>query len=329
MKYVLKRILKMDYKNFFNTLEKIKIDSHRSKFIIFFDVIFTCLKFKVGYMDYYLLKMYEMNMQEKSTYLGRGKNNDLVEKLNKKEDLHLLNNKIDTNKLLNKYLKRDWSYLGDKDISKFLKDNKKFIAKPSNGQCGKGIEIIESKKFKTEKDIIKYLEKNNLDVFEELIKQHKELNKLNDTSVNTIRIVSIYNHKVFFVGACMRIGNKNFVDNFESGGMTAKVDVDTGVVLSPAIDKKGNLYYKHPISKEKIQGFKIPYYNETLKMISEMATCVPTIRYVGWDIAITDKGPVLVEANPLPGTQITQMPYPGEKKCGCLPKIEEALNYKI
>jgi phage tail tube protein FII len=34
-----------------------------------------------------------------------------------------------------------------------------------------------------------------------------------------------------------RVGNNNFVDNFESGGMTAKVDVDSGIVLSPAIDK--------------------------------------------------------------------------------------------
>lgn len=329
MKYILKRILKMDYKNFFSTINKIKKDSGKSKITIFFDLVFTCLKYKAGYMDYYLLKMYEMNEKEKSTYLVRGKNNELIEFLNKKSDINLLNNKIETNKLLSKYLKRDWSYVGDPNIDKFFKKHAKFIAKPSDGQCGKGIEMIETKKYKSFGSLLTYLKDNNLDLVEELINQHHLLNKINSSSVNTVRIVSIYNKKVFNIGACFRIGNDKFVDNFESGGMTAKVDVDSGLVLSPAIDKAGNVYYKHPKTKEQIEGFKIPFYNESLKMIAEMVKKVPTIRYVGWDIAITDRGPVLVEANPLPGSQITQMPYPGGKKEGCLPKINEALKYKM
>ena len=319
----------MDYKNFFKIIKKIAKETKKLSFLIFLDIVYTGIKFKAGYMDYYLLKMYEMNDKEKSTYLVRGKNNDLIQKLNKKSDIHILNNKIETNKLLSKYLKRNWSYLDDKNINKFINNNSKFIAKPSNGQCGKGIEIIDNKKFKGAEQVLNYLRENSLDLVEEIIKQHKLLNKINPSSVNTIRIVSIYNKKVFYVGACFRIGNKKFVDNFESGGMTAKVDVETGIVLSPAIDKAGNVYYNHPVTKAKIEGFKIPYYEEALKLIAEMTKLVPTIRYIGWDIAITENGPVLVEANPLPGSQITQMPYPGGKKEGCLPKINEALNYKI
>lgn len=329
MKYVLKRILKMDYKNFFLTIGKISKETGKLKIIIFFDLTFTCLKYKAGYMDYFLLKMYDMTEKEKSTYLVRGKNNELVEKLNTKSDIHLLNNKIETNKLLNKYLKRDWSYLDDPSLAIFLKKHQKFIAKPSDGQCGKGIELIDTKNFKDDQAIIKYLKSQKLDLLEELIIQHKKLNKINDSSVNTLRIVSIYNEKTFFIGACFRVGNNNFVDNFESGGMTAKVDVDNGVVLSPAVDKAGNIYYNHPQTKAKIAGFKFPFYEETLLMIAEMSKKVPTIRYIGWDISITDEGPVLVEANPLPGSQITQMPYPGGKKEGCLPKINAALNYKV
>ena len=329
MKYILNRIIRMDYNNFFAIIKKIKKTSKKSGIYIFFDIVFTGLRFKAGYMDYYLLKMYEMNNKEKSTYLVRGKNNELVNKLNKKADIHILNNKIETNKLFNKYLKRDWSYIGDPHIDLFLKKHSRFIAKPSDGQCGKGIEIIETKKFKSTKALLEYLKNNNLDLVEELIKQHKEIAKINNSSVNTIRIVSIYNYKTFYIGACMRIGNGNFVDNFESGGMTAKVDPEKGIVLSPAIDKVGNIYYNHPKTKTKIEGFKIPFYEETLKMIAEMTKMVPTLRYVGWDISITPKGPVLVEANPLPGSQITQMPYPNGKKEGCMPKINEALNYKM
>jgi len=150
-----------------------------------------------------------------------------------------------------------------------------------------------------------------------------------DWATFTIRIVTILNQKTFFIGACFRIGNKNFVDNFESGGMTARVDVDKGIVIGPGIDKVGNIFTKHPVTKTKIVDFEFPFYKETLKLIEEMTKIVPTIRYIGWDIAITAKGPVLIEANPLPGSQITQMPYPGYKKEGCLPKINKALKGEI
>jgi glutathione synthase/RimK-type ligase-like ATP-grasp enzyme len=199
MKYVLKRILKMNYKNFFSVINKIKKETKKSKLVVFFDLVFTCLKYKAGYMDYFLLKMYDMTEKEKSTYLVRGKNNELVEKLNKNTDIHLLNNKIETNKILNKYLKRDWSYLEDPDLDIFLKSHQRFIAKPSNGQCGKGIEIIDSKKFNNKAAMISYLKNKSLDLLEELILQHKELNKINNSSVNTLRIVSIYNSKLFLL----------------------------------------------------------------------------------------------------------------------------------
>ncbi len=328
MKYLIERVFKMNYKNLFEKINLIHLETDKSKITIFMDIVYTGIRFKAGYMDYFLLKMYEMTNKEKATYLVRGLNSKLVKTLNKKEDIHLLNNKIETNKLLKDYLKRDWSYLDDKDIDKFLKKHSKFIAKPSDGQCGKGIEIIEVNKFKDLTALKQHLKKNNLDLLEEIVKQHKSIDKINSSSVNTIRIVTIYNDKLFLIGACFRIGNNNFVDNFESGGMTAKVNVDKGIVLSPAVDKKENIYYKHPVSKQEIVGFKFPYYKETIKMINKMSLLVPTIKYIGWDIAITNNGPVLIEANPLPGSQITQMPYPNGKKEGCLPKIKEALAYR-
>lgn len=325
LKYIIQRIFKIDYKNFFNKIKLIHKETKRSSIVIFFDIIITCLKYQAGYMDYYLLKMYNMNNKEKSTFLVRGTNNYLINLLNKKEDIYLLNNKIETNKLFDKFLKREWNYTNNKSVLEFIKNHKKFIAKPSDGQCGKGIKIIETKYYKNIEAILKYLKKNKLDLIEELVVQNYEINQINKSSVNTIRIVTIYNKKVYFIGACFRIGNNNFVDNFESGGMTARIDVDSGKVIGPAIDKIGKIYYAHPVTKKKIIDFQIPYYKETLKMIKEMVKITPTIRYVGWDIAITNDGPVLIEANPLPGSQITQMPYPNYKKEGCLPKIKEAI----
>ncbi len=44
-------------------------------------------------------------------------------------------------------------------------------------------------------------------------------------------------------------------------------------------------------------GYGMPYWHKTIELVNEMAHLIPTLRYVGWDIAITEAGPELIEAN--------------------------------
>ena len=65
--------------------------------------------------------------------------------------------------------------------------------------------------------------------------------------------------EVKIIAAYQRIGNNgNIVDNFNGGGMTAPIDEKTGIIKFPAMDKKKNIYYEHPMTKTKIVVFKIP-----------------------------------------------------------------------
>ena len=99
----------------------------------------------------------------------------------------------------------------------------------------------------------------------------------------------------------LRIGNNGNVDNFSSGGMYTFVN-DLGTVYVPAIDEKGNIYYKHPSSGCDIVGFKVPRYNELENFISTLSKVVPSIRYVGWDVVLNDKGEfIVIEGNQYPG----------------------------
>lgn len=327
-KYLISRIFKMDYKQFFKIINEIHLKTDKSKFVLFFDIVLTGLILQDGYMDYYAFRMYEMTFKQRKTYLSRGKNMQLIRKLNKKEDMGKLDNKINTNKLFSEYLKRDWSYIGDPKLIDFIEKHKKFMAKPTGGMCGKGIEIVDTKDFKTSKDIIKYLKEKKLDLVEEILIQHKVLADIYPTSVNTIRIVTINNHKIFIIGGCIRIGLDKCVDNFENGGICAVIDVEKGIIPGPAQDKAGKYYIKHPVTNNQIEGIEIPYYEELIDMIKKMAKKLPTLKYIGWDIGITPTGPSLIEANELPGNQIIQLPYPNCKKEGVLPKIKEALKYK-
>ena len=72
-----------------------------------------------------------------------------------------------------------------------------------------------------------------------------------------------------------------------------------GVVISEGIfsDITKENCQIHPITGVKIVGFQIPFWKETLELVREAALLQTGNRSVGWDIAITDIGPELIEGN--------------------------------
>ena len=76
---------------------------------------------------------------------------------------------------------------------------------------------------------------------------------------------------------------------------------NNGVVLAPAIDQDDNYFEKHPLTNEKIVGFKVPLFNEAVELVRKAALIVPDMAYVGWDVAIGEDKPILVEGNWFPG----------------------------
>ena len=164
---------------------------------------------------------------------------------------------------------------------------------------------------------------------EECVKQHKDMDKLGASSVNTLRIVTIRkNEKVNIMLRCIRMGNGvNAVDNFHSGGMYSMFD-EKGIVITDAVDRKGNSYEKHPFTNTKIKGFKIPFYKETIDMCIKASEVIPEIRYIGWDIAITKDGPLIIEGNELPGYDLYQSKvHMNENKEG-LKKVFDKIIYE-
>ena len=47
----------------------------------------------------------------------------------------------------------------------------------------------------------------------------------------------------------------------------------------------------------KHEGFQIPFWKDTIKMVTSAALYSQENKSVGWDIAITEEGPELIEAN--------------------------------
>ena len=68
------------------------------------------------------------------------------------------------------------------------------------------------------------------------------------------------------------------------------------------------------------------FMQEIIDMCLEAAREVPQVRYVGWDVAITENGPTFIEANQHPGHDILQMPPHVPDKIGILPRLREFID---
>ena len=70
-----------------------------------------------------------------------------------------------------------------------------------------------------------------------------------------------------------------------------------------------------------IQGFQFPDWEAAMDMVRQAAEMIPELGYLGWDIAFTEEGPILVEGNEFPGHDIYQLPEHTPNKIGIMPKF--------
>ena len=176
------------------------------------------------------------------------------------------------------------------------------------GFGGQDVKKEYSKDIKDKKSYFNNCIQNRI-FLEEVIKQHPDMNKLCDKSVNTMRIMTFNDHghpRIIWMG--LRVGNGiNSIDNFHAKGMGVNIDIKTGKLAGNAIDKDLNVFELHPKTKVKFDGFQIPCFDEAKKMVLEASLESDKILVVGWDVAISDSGPVIIEGNRRPGFDLVQV----------------------
>lgn len=136
-------------------------------------------------------------------------------------------------------------------------------------------------------------------VIQEVIKQHPALAAINGSSINTVRIITLYRNGVCKpLSSVLRIGvNGSRVDNCSSGGIVCGIDV-SGCLKNVAYDAQANAYYKHP-QGARFAGIEVPGYGKCLELAKKLACRLYGVsRLISWDFAIgEDAEPVLIEMN--------------------------------
>lgn len=308
--YLLKRICEMNFKAMFKTARRVSKANKASSIVVLFDIIHCGLKYMAGYVDYEVFGFYNLTKDQRETIITRGINNRFVATLNNKELANTLDNKLLFNTRFNKFLKRDWINLekaSKQDFIKFLKDKTNIIVKPVDQACGRNVEKINVKEINDINNLYDTLVTKKQYLVEDCIVQHPKMSDIYPNAVNTLRIVTVTkNNNVNIMFRSIRMGNSgNVVDNFNHGGLFTTVE-ENGIIQKPAVDKQGNIYDNHPFTNTSLIGFEIPLFEQAIEFVKTMAISIPEVGYVGWDIAITENGPVVVEANPFPGHDIYQ-----------------------
>lgn len=194
----------------------------------------------------------------------------------------------------------------------FITNSHNYFCKPFSGMLGLGIFTLKVEKSILHIDDVEFsleefeafLKKNKNTKFicQQAIKQHEQMAQIYSKSVNTLRIQSVISEsgQVTAFGVKARFGaNNNKIDNWAMGGVLIGVDLDSGKLHKNGFFKPEFGYQtdKHPNTGFIFHNFEIPFFKEAVELVKKAHKFLYGIHSIGWDVAITSEGPVIIEAN--------------------------------
>ena len=330
IKTFFRRLFGGSFKRMFMNINTIHAETGKSRFVMFFDMIWCIFRYSLGYLDYRVFGFANIKGKNRRTFMNMNDNLVISKKLNDRDYFPIFDNKAEFDERFREYIGRDFLDLTKHDaddLRAFCADKQTVFAKAVNQFGGQGITKEEITPDTDYDELYKRLCDNKQLLVEETLIQHEKMNLLSPSSINTIRMVTLlHDGEVHFMYALVRMSNgTNCVDNICSGGMYVSI-CDDGVIRKPAFcDATGKYYDRHPYTNTEFCGFEIPMFAEAVEMCKKAALVEPHVGYIGWDVAITPTRPVLVEGNTLPSYDMCQNYGHIDNKTGVKPKFEAIL----
>jgi hypothetical protein len=204
------------------------------------------------------------------------------------------------------------------ELAEFLVGEARYpcFAKPNASGRGVGITLIQRYNSETGmlvlasgkevsvdsvcSEIDEYFEEGFL--FQEALVQEQKLTDRIGPAIGTIRLITaVAGSRPTLLSAAWRIPRgTSVVDNFsQSGNLLAGVNIDDGAV-NRVVAGKGLLQKtitSHPDTGADLIGFRIPRWDDVVRLGLSGTAAFPRIRLQAWDIAVAARGPVVIEAN--------------------------------
>ena len=227
-----------------------------------------------------------------------------VYQMNNIFDMEIFNDKAKTYEKFKKYFKREAVSINkSSDKPKFMSFVKKhpvFVKKNVYESLGRSIELMDINACGCKKEeLFEKLIKESPVILEEQVFQSSQMSVWNASSVNTVRCIAFRtSHGIITPFFFMKTGRSGaFVDNAGAGGIVIGVNAKTGVLCTNGYDELNNCYPEHPDSGIRFNGFQLPDWEGLIKLCNEISSQISTVQYIGWDLAHTDDGWVVIEGN--------------------------------
>lgn len=211
-------------------------------------------------------------------------------------------------KLSGCYLDSDFNKIDENEAVNIILDNKRtgVVIKECRSSGGKGVVFVNG--CTTSSEVRDALKKSKYITVQKVIKQHADMAKMNESSVNTIRIMTIMIDGVTEVlSAVVRIGEAgSLVDNFHSGGVSCGINTD-GTLKDFACYVNGERIYRHKNGFVFADG-KVPNFEMACSEVKRLHYSLPMFGIISWDICINEYGePVVIEYNIGGGITVHQL----------------------
>jgi hypothetical protein len=270
------------------------------------DASAAVFRYNISLEEYFNFRFFELPAAEKANFAGTGYMYEYQRVMNPPEYRSVLEDKAQFLRRYGAYVRHEFATLtelrADPTAARRLLEAPagKIVLKSTTGQCGRGVEVHPCEDF-TPQTLIRRMEETGNDLAEAFVTQHQELMRLSPSGLNTIRVITQLDDqdRVDIIGTRLRITVNSAVDNMAAGNIAAPIDPETGRVTGPGVysDITKADEYRHPVTGCPIVGFQVPFWAETLEMCQAAALVDTRNRSIGWDVAITDEGPELIEGN--------------------------------
>ncbi len=202
------------------------------------------------------------------------------------------------------------------DVERFLRTTAKYplFTKPTNSVCSLGVANLERYDGASKCVVTKHQQRVPIGEFADQVEKYAQGGYLFQTrltphsaivdvvgdQISTVRMfVLVDDQGPLLLRASWKIPSGTTVaDNFwRSGNMLGGIDVDTGKVIRvlQRTQSGTQLIEQHPSTGTSFEGLVFPEWDSMREVVMRGAAAVPSCHFQGWDVALTDRGPVLVE----------------------------------
>lgn len=267
------------------------------------DILFCFFAYGFNPDEYLSYGLKAANLEKRLSYISSRDTNIIVYSLNDIVDIDLFYDKWKTYERFAEYYQRS-AMLIDKEsdyaaFARFIQAHPKFVKKAVRLSKGQSVALVDATGVDDPSALFAELLEGGRTILEEPIVQSDLMSKLNETSVNTVRCITLKtNEGVEVLYTFLKVGRKgSFVDNGGAGGLLVGIDKETGMLITDARDEFANAYPSHPDHGYDFKGLKLPEWDGLMELTKSISAGISGISYIGWDFAHTEHGWVVVEGN--------------------------------